>query len=124
SGYLEKLITGKSKIVIKNGEIDEEELVKLHLTVDQLEMHLRQNNVSSIEEIELATLEPSGRLGFTLKEAAKPATKQDIQQLKQSLDQFYVHLNETSFQKSGSKYQIPQANQKNLFTKVDKDEQN
>lgn len=86
SNRLEKLITGKSKIIIEQGQIKEEELRKLHLTVDQLEMHLRQYNVTSIEDVEMATLEPSGQLGFTLKEHAQPATKGDIERLQQLLE--------------------------------------
>lgn len=56
SNRLERLITGKSKIIIEQGKIKEGELRKLHLTVDQLEMHSRQYNVTSIEDVEIATL--------------------------------------------------------------------
>lgn len=85
SDGLEKLITGKSKVVIENGQLKENELAKLRLTVDQLEMNLRQKNVTSISDVQLATLEPSGQLGFTLKQEAQPATKKDIQQLQESI---------------------------------------
>src|SRR5699024_12734172 len=53
---LETWITGKAKIVIENGQINEKEMAKLRLTVDQLEMYLRQNNVTSISDVKLATL--------------------------------------------------------------------
>lgn len=92
SNRLEKLITGKSKIVIENGKIDKKELLKLHMTIDQLEMHLRQNNITSIDNVKTATIEPSGRLGFTLNESAKPATKKDIEQLQHSIDQLFIHI--------------------------------
>jgi len=42
SDTLEHLITGKSKILIENGKIKEKNLLKSHMTVDQLEMNLRQ----------------------------------------------------------------------------------
>jgi uncharacterized membrane protein YcaP (DUF421 family) len=77
----ENFITGKAILVIDNGVILEHNLKKLRLTVDQLEVRLRQSNVSKITDVQMATIEPSGQLGFILKEQAKPATKQDIQTL-------------------------------------------
>src|SRR5690625_2817901 len=88
---LEKLITGKSKVVIEDGKLNEKEMVKLRLTVDQLEMQLRQKNVTSISDVQLATLEPSGQLGFTLKQEAQPATKKDIQRLQESIHSMMTH---------------------------------
>src|SRR5699024_3390359 len=55
SDALEQLITGKSKILIENGEINEKNLIKLRMTVDQLEMNLRQKNVTNISDVEWAT---------------------------------------------------------------------
>jgi len=114
SDRMEKLITGKSKVVIENGVLNEKELVKLGLTVDQLEMHLRQNNVASIGDVELGTLEPSGQLGYTLKQAAQPATKQDIQALQESINQLLsnqsnytiLDVNESQKQQSPHKNNI------------------
>lgn len=83
---LEKLITGKSKIIIKDGILNEKKMSKLRLTVDQLEIRLRQNNVTNINDVEWATLEPSGQLGFMLKQQSQPATKKDIIQLQQSIN--------------------------------------
>ncbi len=109
SNRLEKLITGKSKIIIENGEIKEKELRKLHLTVDQLEMHLRQYNVTSIQDVELATLEPSGHLGFTLKEHAQPATKGDLEKLQKQIEQ----LTNTQMNRN-------QTEEPHLFTEIKK----
>src|SRR5699024_4796218 len=85
SDNLEKLINGKSKILIENGNLNEKTMAKLRITVDQLEMNLRQSNVTNIHDVEWATLEPSGNVGFTLKQDAQTATKKDIQQLQQSI---------------------------------------
>lgn len=118
SDKLEKLITGKSKVVIENGTINEKEMAKLRLTVDQLEMNLRQNNVTKISDVEWATLEPNGQLGFTLYQEAQPATKKDIQQLQLAINQLVTsqsqlqqltkHLSETNMQPV----------KENLFTEV------
>lgn len=118
SDGIEKWITGKSKVVIENGQINERKMAKLRLTVDQLEMNLRQKNVTNISDVEWATLEPSGQLGYTLKQESQPATKKDIQQLQLSvnqlmtsqsqLEQLTKQLNETN----------TQSTQENIFTEV------
>lgn len=93
SDVFEKLITGKSKILIENGKLNEDTLKKLRFTIDQLEMKLRQNSISSISDVKWATLEPNGQLGFELNEQAKPVTRkewnilfQEIQLLKIMMD--------------------------------------
>ncbi len=116
--WLEKLITGKSKIIIEKGVINEQELAKLRLTVDQLEMHLRQNNVANITDVEWATFEPSGQLGFTLKKEAQPATKKDIQELQQMFQQLTTnHSQLEHFTKQLSELN-KEPNQAKLFTEV------
>lgn len=117
SNRLEKLLTGKSKVVIENGQINKKELLKLHMTIDQLEMHLRQNNISTVNDVKMATIEPSGRLGFTLKEAAKPATKKDIEQLQHSINQLFMHIAGTPLQEGMTLTEDTQANN-NLFSEV------
>lgn len=84
---LEKLITGRSKILIENGEVKEKTLEKMKMTVDQLEMILRQQKVSNIGHVQWATLEPNGQLGLALKEEYRPVTKKEFQRLEQSINQ-------------------------------------
>ncbi|MGD6901078.1 DUF421 domain-containing protein [Bacillus infantis] len=89
---IEKFITGRAKVLINNGNLDEKGLKKVRLTVDQLEMKLRQNNVSSLQDVKWATLEPNGQIGFELKEDAKPALKKDLQMLQQQMNQMIMLL--------------------------------
>jgi uncharacterized membrane protein YcaP (DUF421 family) len=77
----ETAISGKAVPVIVNGNIDMDNLKKLRLTVDKLESRFRQAGISSMKDVQYATLEPSGQLGYMLKQAKQPATKEDIQQL-------------------------------------------
>lgn len=81
SNAFEKFITGKSKTVIENGILNVVALKKMRLTVDQLEMRLRNKGISKIEDVKTATLEPNGQLGYELKEAAKPLTVGDLKKL-------------------------------------------
>ena len=72
--FFEKFITGKSKIVIQNGKLNVKMLKKMRLTVDQLEMRMRNNGISKIEDIKMATIEANGQLGYELMDDAKPLT--------------------------------------------------
>src|SRR5690606_11833364 len=60
----------------------------LRLTVDQLEMRLRQANILQMQDIKIATIEPSGQVGYQLTEEAQYATKADIQAILN-----YIHQN-------------------------------
>jgi uncharacterized membrane protein YcaP (DUF421 family) len=83
--WLERFITGRSKILIKNGVLQENNLKKLRFTVDQLEMKLRQSQIHSISDVADATLEPNGQLGFQLKESKQPATKEEVAKIFEEL---------------------------------------
>ncbi|WP_455920635.1 DUF421 domain-containing protein [Priestia megaterium] len=83
SNAFEKFLTGKSKTVIQNGQLETKQLRKLRLTVDQLEMRLRNQGVSNIQDVKTATIEPNGQLGYELQEDAKPLTIGDFKQLMQ-----------------------------------------
>ena len=83
--WLEQFVTGRSKILIKNGVLQEKSLKKLRFTVDQLEMKLRQSQVHSISDVADATLEPNGQLGIQLKESKQPATKEEVAKIYEEL---------------------------------------
>ncbi|WP_174612827.1 DUF421 domain-containing protein [Virgibacillus ihumii] len=119
---LEKLITGKSKVLIENGTLNEKNLAKLRMTVDQLEMNLRQNNVTNIKDVEWATLEPNGKLGFTLKQEAQPVTKAEFKQLQQSVNKSTESQLEQLNQQMNQLQK--QLNRNNIFSEVEKDHKN
>jgi uncharacterized membrane protein YcaP (DUF421 family) len=85
SDKFEKFITGKSKVLIEKGQLNEKNMKKLRMTVDQLEMSLRQSNVISISDVEMATLEPNGQLDFVLKSYAQPVTTKQFDSLQQDV---------------------------------------
>jgi uncharacterized membrane protein YcaP (DUF421 family) len=77
----ETFISGKAVPVIENGVIIEKNLRRLRLPVDKLEERLRQLGITKIGDVQYATLESNGQLGYTLKKEKQPATKEDIQNL-------------------------------------------
>ncbi|WP_228548292.1 DUF421 domain-containing protein [Sporosarcina obsidiansis] len=76
--FFEGLVRGRSKVVVENGVLKVQNMKKLRLTVDELEMHLRQNGIDKIDDIKWATMEMSGQLGYTLIDRKQYATKEDI----------------------------------------------
>ncbi|KAB2335552.1 DUF421 domain-containing protein [Bacillus mesophilum] len=78
---IEKLITGKSKVIIQDGIIDVQQMRKLRITVDELEMRIRIAGISKIENIKTATLEPNGQIGYELTDEAKPLTVGEFKRL-------------------------------------------
>ncbi|SDK23800.1 DUF421 domain-containing protein [Sediminibacillus albus] len=78
---VEKVITGKSKIIIENGQLQTQTLKKHRLTVDQLEMFLRQQGITKMSDVKKATIEPNGQLGYELMEDARPLTIGEFKKL-------------------------------------------
>ncbi|WP_458460376.1 DUF421 domain-containing protein [Paenibacillus sp.] len=80
----ERLMSGSSKIVVENGEVIIPNLKRMRYTMDQLEMHLRQNGITSLDDVETATVEPNGQLGYILKRHARPVTIGDLEEILRS----------------------------------------
>lgn len=77
----ELFFRGRTIIVVRNGQIVRDALKKLRLTVDQLEMKLRQASISSISSVKLATIETNGQLGFELFPDDAPVTLKQVKEL-------------------------------------------
>lgn len=104
----ESLVSGKAVPVIENGILLEKNLKNLRLPVDKLEARLRQAGISSINDVQFATIESSGQLGYTLREEKQPATKEDIQNLIQLLQNGQISSRQNS----------QTSNQDNIFTET------
>ncbi|MCA1027563.1 DUF421 domain-containing protein [Cytobacillus kochii] len=94
--FTETLFTGRSKIVINNGTLDEKNLRKMRLSVDKLEMRLRQNGIENIKDVQWATIEPSGQLGYLLIDKKKFATKEDVEKVQETLNYLLLQLNNSN----------------------------
>ncbi len=79
--FFERFLTGTSIILIKDGVLQVKNLKKLRFSVDELEMHLRQKGVSSLQDVKMATLESNGMIGYELKDYAKPLTVGDFEKM-------------------------------------------
>lgn len=104
SDAIETFIYGKSVLVVENGQINESNLKKLRLTIDMLEVRLRQQNIQQISDLQWATIESNGQLGYMLKPNKQYSTKDDIQMLKSLIEanQANPPIGTTVTQTSGS----------------------
>ncbi|TCP69269.1 DUF421 domain-containing protein [Baia soyae] len=74
SKRLRNVLDGKSTILIKNGDILEENLGKERITVDELMEQLRYKNIFSLSDVDTAILEQNGTLNVLLKKENQPLT--------------------------------------------------
>lgn len=73
-----ELIEGQPRILIKKGQIMEDELRKVRLDIDALNALLRQKNVFSITDVDYAIFETDGNLSVMKKELQQSVIKSDI----------------------------------------------
>jgi uncharacterized membrane protein YcaP (DUF421 family) len=73
-----KYLAGESTIIIQNGRILENNMVKLNYSYDYLNQQLRQGKVFDISQVEYAILEPSGSLSIQLKSQDRTITPKDL----------------------------------------------
>jgi uncharacterized membrane protein YcaP (DUF421 family) len=72
------LIEGEPRILIKKGQIMEDELRKVRLDVDALNALLRKKNVFAVSEVDYAIFETDGTLSVMKKEPNNTLTKKDM----------------------------------------------
>ncbi|KGX85626.1 YetF domain-containing protein [Pontibacillus marinus] len=72
------VIEGQPVIVVKQGQVMENELRKLRLDINELNAKLREKNVFSINEVDYAILETDGKLSVMKKDKDKPVTQKDM----------------------------------------------
>lgn len=105
----ESMFSGKSLIVIENGNINVKNLRKIRMTVDRLETRLRQSGVSSIQDVKYATIEVSGQIGYELKDDKKPLTKEDFMTIMSEI---------TNVKETVMKHVTAKSDQGNIFKEV------
>jgi len=78
SGRARVVLDGEPEIVIKRGEILERSLRRQRLSLDDLTMQLRLDQVFSIADVEYAILETNGALTIMKKPGLDPVTREDM----------------------------------------------
>ncbi|MBQ7353868.1 MAG: DUF421 domain-containing protein [Clostridia bacterium] len=78
SPFIKKLLYGNPSIIIIKGEINQKELRKLRIGINELLEELRIKNVFDISQVEYAILEQNGQLAIFLKEEHQALTIGDV----------------------------------------------
>ena len=76
--FFRKIMSGRSVVVIKNGEIDQQAMRDVRMTVLDLIELLRGQNVFDISTVSFAVLEVNGDLSVLLKSEEQNATAKDL----------------------------------------------
>lgn len=87
----ERILAGKAMLVIEDGVIQETNLRKLRMTVDKLEMRLRQKGIKHLSDIKTATIEANGELGYELQPHMEPLTVGQFESVMSKLIPEIVH---------------------------------
>jgi uncharacterized membrane protein YcaP (DUF421 family) len=69
SRRLRQLFDGKPSVLISDGKLNWREMRKQRYTLDDLAVQLRENQVLSVDDVQLAVLEPTGKLSVIPKDS-------------------------------------------------------
>lgn len=78
SPHIAKLVGDEPIVLVENGKVVEDNLMKVHYNMDNLLMQLRLKDAPSLADVEFAVLEPSGDCSVVLKSQSRPATPADL----------------------------------------------
>ena len=78
SRKIRKLTAGRTNIIIENGKLNQAEMKKIRLTIDELLEELRLKGFISIDDVKYAILESSGELSVFPFSPKDTATREDI----------------------------------------------
>ncbi len=75
---MRRLISGRPKILIRDGKIEQKTMQELRLSVDDVMTSLRGNQIFDISQVQFAIMETTGTISVYPKPAFQPLTQGDI----------------------------------------------
>ncbi len=81
SKKVERFLNGSSIVIVENGEIVKENLLKAKMSEQQLYMQLREKGIHDLMSLQQVTAEPNGRIGYQLIEKAQPITLEMLEKI-------------------------------------------
>jgi uncharacterized membrane protein YcaP (DUF421 family) len=73
-----EIVKGKPSILIKNGQVNEKEIKKHRMTLDDLSQQLRIKNYPSISDVDYAILEANGDMSIIPKPEKNSVSREDL----------------------------------------------
>jgi uncharacterized membrane protein YcaP (DUF421 family) len=78
SHRLRQLVEGRPTFIIKDGKINDREMRSTRYTMSDLMTQLREKNIASVSDVEVALLETTGKLSVFPREGKLPVTREDL----------------------------------------------
>ena len=75
---LKSLASARPTVLIRHGKLEQKELRRIRISLDELISELRQAGVGSMEDVDYAILEQNGKISIILKKAASPPSANDL----------------------------------------------
>ncbi len=76
--WLKPIFDGKPSILIRSGKLDQKELVRVRISLEELLSSLRIAGAADISEVDYAILEQNGQLSVFLKKSDTPPTRSEM----------------------------------------------
>lgn len=80
SKWFSRKTGGEPVVLVKDGQIQEENMAKSRLVIDDLMEQMRLRNVFNLSDVELAIMEANGSITVMKKRSAQPITLKDLGQ--------------------------------------------
>ncbi len=78
SPLMRRILFGKPSIIIENGKLNQKEIRRLRLSVDELAEELRLNAVASLQSVKYGIVETNGQLSIILHDGDTAVTRRDL----------------------------------------------
>ena len=75
---LKNMASTRPSVLIRHGELDQKEMRRVRISLDELISEIRQSGVCSLGDVDYAILEQNGKLSIILKRQQSPPTLQDL----------------------------------------------
>lgn len=75
---LKTILNPKPNFLIYRGELNQSELKRLRISINELMSALRQNNISDISDVNYAIMEPNAKITVIPKKFSTPPTAEDL----------------------------------------------
>ena len=75
---LKNLASTRPSILIRQGKVDQQELRRVRISVDELISEVRQSGIAALDDVEYAILEQNGKISVIARRGAQPPCADDL----------------------------------------------
>ncbi len=75
---LKNIASARPTVLIRQGVLDQQEMRRIRISIDELISEARQSGISSLEDIDYAILEQNGKISIIPKRQASPPTAKEL----------------------------------------------